>query len=214
MAKNVILSKSAALTPKADQSGSIVNICSPDWFDKREQYSVANPSSPAADLIFTGDDLNFLARVIYAEASGSAAIKDEQVRLREKLAIIHVMYNRLNVPGFDPNNWIKGKFTTFKGVAGAVKVLPGGSLSGVQFESVVGTDGSGTSKFKSTGAQSFELLNKANCRDFEECFKAIRQFLASGPQSDLNFDNFRAAGKKTPPPGQQIIGGNRFWKMK
>lgn len=214
MTKKASLSKSAALTKEADQSGSIVNICSPDWFDKREQYSVPHPSSTAADLTFCGDDLNFLARVVYAEASGSASVKDEQVRLKEKLAIIHVLYNRLNVVGFDPNNWVKGKFKTFKGVAGAVKILPSGGMSGVQFESVVGTNGSGTPKFKSTGDQDYEHLNKANCQDFEECFKAIRQFLSSGPQSALNFDNFRAAGTGMLPAGQQVIGGNRFWKMK
>lgn len=214
MATGIVLTQSATVTPNSDQTGSTVKICNPDWFDKRASYSAPNPSRPASDLTFSGDDLNFLARVIYAEASGSASVKDESVRLKEKLAIIHVMYNRLNVVGFDPNNWVQGKFTTFRGVASAVKVLPDQRRSGVQFESVIGTDGTGTSKFKSTESRAYELLSKTNCTDFDECFYAIRRFLSTGPQSDLDFDNFRAAGRAKCPPHQQVIGGNRFWKMK
>lgn len=214
MAKEITLTKTAALTPTSDQSGCTVTVCCPNWFDKRETYAPANPGVHAAELVFTGDDLNFLARVVYAEASGSASVKDDAMRLKEKLAIINVMYNRLNVVGFDPNSWTKGKFTTFKGVACAVKRLSSGSLSGTQFESVIGSDGSGTTKFKSTDEPAYEQLNKANCHDFDECFQAIRQFLAIGPQQELAFDNFRAAGSGKPPAGQTVIGRNRFWKMK
>ncbi|WP_171257035.1 hypothetical protein, partial [Acinetobacter baumannii] len=114
MAKEITLTKNAALTPTSDQCGCTVTICCPSWFDKRETYAPATPGANAAELVFTGDDLNFLARVVSAEASGSASVKDGATRLREKLAIINVMYNRLNVVGFDPNSWTKGKFTTFK----------------------------------------------------------------------------------------------------
>jgi hypothetical protein len=214
MAKDIALTKTAPLTPSADQSGCTLTICCPNWFDKRETYAPNNPAPHADELVFSGDDLNFLARVVYAEASGSASVKDSDTRLKEKLAIINVMYNRLNVVGFDPNSWTKGKFTTFRGVASAVRRLSNGGLSGTQFESVVGTDGSGTAKFKSSSAQNVEQLNKANCHDFDECFTAIRQFLTTGPRQDLAFDNFRAAGSSKPPTGQQVIGRNRFWKMK
>lgn len=214
MPNETTLTKNAALTPKSDQAGSTVSMCAPEWFDKRETFKIPNASKAIADLNFTGDDLNFLARVLHAEASGSGSLKDEVTRIKEKLAIVHVFYNRLNVIGFDPNSWTKGKFTTFKGVATAVKVLPSGGYSGVQFESVIGTDGKGTSKFKSTDGHDYEQLKKADCKDFDECFTAIRRFFSEGPQSDLDFDNFRAAGKGTAPKGQQVIGGNRFWKMK
>jgi hypothetical protein len=214
MAKDITQSTTAALTHTSDKNGCEINICCPSWFDKRDNFEVKNAPPHLADLKFSGNDLNYLARVVYAEASGSAAVKDEAIRIREKLAIVHVMYNRLNVPGFDPNNWTKGKFTTFTGVAGAVKKLKGGGLSGTQFESVIGTDGTGTSKFKSTDTPDYEQLNRANCKDFDECFKAIKKFIDEGPQENLDFDNFRAAGNGTPPKGQTAIGRNRFWKMK
>ena len=214
MANDITLSTTTALTPTSDKNGCEINICCPSWFDKRDEFEVKHAPPHLSDLKFSGNDLNYLARVVYAEASGSAAVKDEAIRIREKLAIVHVMYNRLNVPGFDPNNWTKGKFTTFTGVASAVKKRKGGGLSGTQFESAIGTDGTGTSKFKSTDRPDYEQLNKANCRDFDECFKAIKEFMDEGPKVDLDFDNFRAAGNGAPPKGQTVIGKNRFWKMK
>jgi len=208
------LSKTVPLTPRSDQKGCEVNICCPDWFDKRDEFEVVQAPKYLVDLKFSGDDLNYLARVLYAEASGSLVVKDDAVRLQEKLAIIHVLYNRLNVPGFDPNSWTKGTFTTFKGVASAVKRLQNGGVSGAQFESVIGADGLGTSKFQSTDNPDYEQLNKANCSDFEDCFKAIRKFMSEGPRPDFDFNNFRAAGSGLPPKGQTLIGRNRFWKMK
>lgn len=214
MAKDTTFSTTTALTPTSDKKGFEVKICCPSWFDKRDEFEVKQAPTHLANLKFSGTDLNYLARVVYAEASGSEMVRDETVRIREKLAIVHVMYNRLNVPGFDPNNWTKGKFTTFTGVASAVKKLKGGGLSGTQFESVIGTDGTGTSKFKSTDNSDCEQLNKVNCNDFDECFKAVKKFIDEGPKADLDFDNFRAAGSGTPPKGQTVIGRNRFWKMK
>jgi len=208
-----VISKSAPITPKSERQGCAIDFCCPSWFVAADQFKVPNPSVAAKDLMFGGDDLNYLARVLHAEASGSGAIKDDAERFREKEAIINVLYNRLNVPGYDPNNWTRGRFQTFRDVATAVKRLSGGGLSGVQFESVIGSDGSGTSKFKSTDGPVVDHLGKADCKDFEECFNAIRRFLVVGPNEHMNFDNFRAAGKKTAPKGQTVIGGNRFWKM-
>lgn len=202
------------MTAVNDKTGVSVKVCSIAPFDGAMRYQVANASANKATLQFDGTDLNYLARVLYAEASGSGAEKDAGVRGREKLAIINVMYNRINVAGFDPNDWMHGKFTTFKGVASAVKTTASGHLSGVQFASVVGADGTGTPKFKAVEGRGYETLKKADCADYNECFDAIRKFLAAGPDATLDFDNFRAAGSGTAPAGQTVIGGNRFWKMK
>jgi hypothetical protein len=207
-------SKTAKMTAVGDKTGVSVQVCAITPFDNATRYTVANASANKSTLLFDGTDLNYLARVLYAEASGSGAETDEGVREKEKLAIINVMYNRINVIGFDPNDWTHGKFTTFKGVASAVKTTASGHLSGVQFASVVGTDGTGTPKFKAVDGRGYEALKKADCADYNECFDAIRKFLAAGPDAALDFDNFRAAGSGTTPAGQTVIGGNRFWKMK
>lgn len=207
-------SKTAKMTPVTDKTGVSMQICAIAAFNDGERYQVENAAVDKATLQFDGTDLNYLARVLFAEASGSSMIPDADTRLKEKLAIINVMYNRISVVGYDPNDWNHGKFTTFKGVASAVRILANGHLSGVQFASVIGTDGGGTPKFKSVDGRGYEHLKKTDCADFIECFDAIRKFLASGPDQTLDYDNFRASGSAKPPAGQVVIGGNRFWKMK
>lgn len=204
----------AKLTPTSDQQGVAHFVCSVELLDEAKRYGVVNAPADRSKLEFDGSDLNYLARVLYAEASGSGMVPDKQVRLKEKAAIIHVLYNRLNHAGYDPNNWRKGTFTTFKGVASAVKKTTDGRLSGVQFESVVGTDGSGTPKFKSVQGRNYEVLNKPNCLDFIECVEAVKAFISGGYDQTLDYDNFRAAGSGKVPEGQTVIGGNRFWKQK
>jgi hypothetical protein len=202
------------ITPTSDREGVKHELCIVSLFDERKKYTVANAPADKADLQFDGADLNYLARVVYAEASGTAGVGDKAERMKEKSAIIHVMYNRLIRVGFDPNNWVKGKFTTFRGVAGAVRKEPKGGFSGVQFEAVIGTDGLGTSKFKSTAGRNYENFDRASCLDFEECFVAVKAFIEEGVDANIDYDNFRATGSGKPPKGQVVIGGNRFWKMK
>jgi hypothetical protein len=206
--------KTGKMTPPSDTAGVGTQVCAITTFDEAARYKVANAAPNKSTLQFDGTDLNYLARVLFAEASGSESPVDAKTREREKLAIINVMYNRIGVVGFDPNDWVHGKYSTFKGVASAVKTTADGHLSGVQFASVIGADGSGTPKFKAVQGRGYESLKAKDCSDFNDCFEAIRTFLAQGPDAALDYDNFRAAGKGKPPAGQVVIGGNRFWKMK
>ena len=93
------VSKDAALTPVDDKKGHAVFICAPEWFDERKTYKIANAPARTASLEFPGSDLNFMARVLYAEASGSAQLTDKAERDKEKSAIMNVNYFRLNVSG-------------------------------------------------------------------------------------------------------------------
>ena len=101
----------AALTPKADRAGAVVRICRPDWFDPTQTWTVNRSLSEAAALTFTGEDLNFLARALYAEAAGRGAVTDEAIRSREKTAILHVCYFRLLRRGYPSNAYIARSFT-------------------------------------------------------------------------------------------------------
>ena len=124
--------KAGKLTEKSDTKGIELKLCDPGWFDKREKYKISNAPPRTASLEFSGLDLNFTARVLYAEAAGSDQIKDKSERMKEKAAILNVKHFRLNRRGF-PNN-IKAK--TFTEVCMAPN----------QFESVFGT----TKKFKNS----------------------------------------------------------------
>lgn len=212
MTTESLLITHSALTPKSDQRGCQVDACCVEWFDKRDSLTIPNAPPHLVDLSFAGDDLNFLARVVYAEASGSAQVKDQAIRLREKMAIIHVLYNRLNVIGFDPNSWTKGKFQSFLGVASAVKKTPAG-LFGTQFESVIGPTGNGTAKFNASAYPRYMELKKYECADLAESLQAVKVFTQEGRDPKIDYDNFRAVGSKAPS-GQTVIGRNRFWKMK
>lgn len=181
----------ASITPKSDQRGHTVYVCAPPWFVNSEQLSVARPTAAAKDHKFSGADLNFLARMLYAEASGSAACPDARERHREKTAILHVSYFRIGRAGYPNAAYIA---TTFTEVAKA----PG------QFESVFKTN----TKLASSAPDKYEHLKAKECADLTECLEAIRDFLQSGPDfKAYPFDKFLAA---TGRPGWTLIGKTEF----
>lgn len=183
------MKESVKLTPTSDKSGAMVSICNPEWFDKRDLFQISNAPARTAAINFSGDDLNFVARVLYAESSGSMQLSDKNERHKEKQAILGVKHFRLNRVGY-PN---KVKAMTFKEVCEA----PG------QFESVYGS----SPKFSKSSYGQVENMKKLECSDLGEAIDAIRIFLLNGPDPDLIFDNFRG-GKGTRG---ETIGLSRFW---
>ena len=187
----VKVTKDAKLTPKPDKEGVTVKICVPDWFDEKKLYKIENAPLRTASLQFGGADLNFLARILYAEASGAQQLLDKDVRDKEKEAILNVKHFRL--ARTDYPNW-KVKHKTFTEVCSA----PG------QFESYGPPP---KAKFSDSTKSKAEGFSKSECADLIEAIDAVKSFLASGPNALYTYDNFRG-GK-----GRQgeTIGRSRFW---
>lgn len=181
--------KDAALTPVPDKKGQELIICMPNWFDGRKKYKISNAPPRTASLEFSGEDLNFMARVLYAEASGSAQLSDKDVRAKEKAAIMNVNHFRLNRKGYP-----SAAAMTFTAVCKA----PG------QFESVSDKN----VKLNSSAAVKACSLSKVECSDLDEAIEAVRSFIENGPSDTYQFDNFRGF---RPNGRGEHIGRSRFW---
>ncbi len=165
--------------------------CNPKWFDKTKSYSVSKPTSAANALTFTGDDLNFLARMLYAEATGSGACPDANERKKEKTAILHVCYFRIGRKGYPSNSYIAKTFTD-------VAKAPG------QFESVFKSN----KKLDNSAESVCKSLGVKECADLAEALAAVNEFLSSGPNfKAYPFDKFLAS---TGRAGWVKYGGNEF----
>ncbi|MET3117231.1 hypothetical protein AAKU64_001447 [Undibacterium sp. GrIS 1.8] len=184
-----VLKKTADLTPVSDKKGIEIFICDPGWFDKKQSFKITNAPTRTSSLDLFGEDLNFVARVLYAESSGSAQVQDKAERSKEKEAILNVKHFRLNRAGY-PNR-IKAK--TFTEVCKAPN----------QFESVYAS----SNKFSGSETATYPNLKKPECADLAEAIQAVKQFISSGPNSEYIYDNFRG-GKGSHG---KTIGLTRFW---
>ena len=184
------VSKEAPLTPVAEKKGHTVFICAPQWFDERKIYKIANAPPRTASLEFRGSDLNFMARVLYAESSGSAQLTDKAERDKEKSAIMNVNYFRLNRKEYPGNKVAK----TWRQVCEA----PG------QFESVYKE----SEKFKTSDGTKVDSISKAECSDLDEAISAVKAFMEAGPDPQYLYDNFRGYNPKGPGTH---IGRSRFF---
>lgn len=165
--------------------------CYPKWFDKANSYSISNPTAAAKGLTFIGEDLNFLARMLYAEATGSGACPDASERKKEKAAILHVCYFRIGRKGYPSNNYVAKTFTD-------VAKAPG------QFESVFKEN----KKLKNSDESVCKSLGPMDCADLDEALAAVNEFLTSGPNfKAYPFDKFLAS---TGRAGWVKYGGNEF----
>jgi hypothetical protein len=189
--QQTILRNEGALTPLPDKKGVVVLLCDPGWFDVRKKYKISNAPERTSSLEFDGGDLNFLARVLYAEASGTAALPDKAERDKEKEAIMNVNHFRLNRPYYPRRDYVA---TTFSLVCKA----PG------QFESVFANK----PKFLNSIDPAYNHLIKTECADLSESIEAIKNFLIKGPNADYLYDGFlgySANGRGTH------IGRSRFF---
>lgn len=186
--------KNGQVTHKgAGKKGIVVNICHVTWFNKTDQFTIANAPERTANLSFTGDDLNFLSRVVYAESSGSGMLPDKDKRDKEKEAIINVIHFRLNRRGYPRNDYIA---RTFSAVCRAAN----------QFVSVTPTP---SPKVVSSAEPVYTSLNKGDCSDLQEAIDAVKKFMGTGPNQDYAFDNFVAG--HSSKKGRVNIGGTHFW---
>lgn len=186
--------KTGELTPTSDKNGINIFVCEPEWFDTKENYKIKNAPARTSSLEFSGSDLNYLARVLYAEASGKAELLDKLEREKEKEAILNVNHFRLNRPYYPNRNYIA---KTFREVCDA----PG------QFESVF----KNRPKFLLSEKPLCLRLNKAECSDLDESLLAIKTFLDTGPNLVYLYDNFRGFN---PSGTGTHIGRSRFWLSK
>lgn len=186
-----ILTQDGKITSKAERNGIEVIICDPLWFAEKSKFKINSLSTRVSELEFTGADLNYMARVLYAESSGSGQLLDANARSQEKEAILNVKYFRLNRAEYPNRSYIA---KSFREVCDA----PG------QFESVL----NGTPKYKNSDVDLFQALNSAECKDLGEAIAAVKKFLDSGPNEDYQYDNFRGYN----PTGRgDHIGRSRFW---
>lgn len=192
MAQSPTITKESPLTELSDQSGCAVNVCCPPWFDRSKTFQVSAASAHASRLSFNGHDLNFAARVLYAEATGSQSGFADAVLAEEKQAILHVMYFRLNRRGYPSNSYVA---TSFQMVGEAPKV---------QFESVARDK----PKFARTDLISSPKLPRAECADLKKCLLAIQAFVANGPDfKKFPFDEFRDRSSR---PTWHLIANTAF----
>ncbi len=189
-----VLTKDDKVTPVSDKKGVQVAICDPEWFDVRKTMKIANAPERTASLEFSGADLNFMARVLYAESSGSGQLPDKAERDKEKEAIMNVNYFRLNRKGYPNNKYIAMNWTM-------VCKAPN------QFESVSPKN----AKLNNSAEAVCAKLIKAECADLSESIEAVRRFMQRGPNENYVYDNFRGY----MPNGQgEHIGRSRFWLSK
>lgn len=189
--EKTIIRREATLTPRSDKKGRDVYVCVPEWFDDSKKYKITNAPPRTASLEFTGTDLNFMARVLYAEASGAQQLRDKAERDREKSAIMNVNHFRLNRKGYPNRTYIATSFEM-------VCMAPG------QFESVFGTK----PKFLNSTRAKVAMLGQYECSDLEESLAAVRAFLANGPDPNYRFDGFRGYN---PKGDGKHIGRSRFF---
>lgn len=189
--QKIVLRKDGELTPTSDKKGIDIYICDPDWFDEKKKFKVVNAPNRNVAFEYSGFDLNFLARVLFAEASGSAKLIEKNERDAEKEAILNVKFFRLGRTDY-PDWRVKSK--TFTEVCSA----PG------QFESVGPPP---TSKFRDSTKSHVEKFDKKECSDFIESIDAIKRFLDAGPNTAYAYDNFRGGSGSRGT----TIGRSRFW---
>jgi RHS repeat-associated protein len=148
--------------------------CNPEFFEPG--FSITRNGRT-----FTAADLNYAARVIYAEAAPASLGGNGE----EKKAIASVLYNR-----------ISDGLPTFKAVANS-----GGFLS---------VTGENTKAFKRTDTENgkYQKLSEADCDALRESVSAIADLIVFG-SAYTQFGAFR--GGTTPlREGLTVIGGSRF----
>ncbi|CAB3964890.1 hypothetical protein BLA9940_02274 [Burkholderia aenigmatica] len=180
------------VTPKNDSAGVEVNICQPQWIAEQETFKIANSPPRTANLTFSGADLNYLARVLYAESSGAGILPDESDRRIEKEALLNVFYFRLNRKGYPRNDYIAKTFSMVCNAAG-------------QFDSLQPKP---RPKFINSGNPKYKALGKSECSDLQESIDAVQAFIAGGPNSKYIYDNFRSRSARH---SGTIIGNSKFW---
>jgi hypothetical protein len=186
-----VLTAHGQLTKKSDKKGIDVFVCDPGWFDPIKKFKISNAPTRTASLEFDGADLNFMARVLYAESSGILALPDKAERDNEKEAILNVNHFRLNRTDYPNRRYVA---TTFRMVCEAVG----------QFESVSPTN----QKLINSDDPAFNNLIKAECADLAKAIEALKRFLATGPNGNYVYDNFRGYN---PTGSGTHIGRSRFW---
>lgn len=155
--------------------------CNPNFFNGSTTFTIG-------DKTFTGDDLNFAARVIYGEAAGSAGGGTDD----ERDAMASILYNRIGVSGFRG-----GVQTTFEGAA----------LQTNAFQAVTGAERN-TRKFRNAEIVNgtYRSLDPAECADFRKSLEAIERLINNGSRYGYTY-NRPAEGRSD---GVQI-GGSRFY---
>jgi RHS repeat-associated protein len=134
--------------------------CHPDFLDPKKTYEGAGGYS------FTGKDINFAARVIFAESTGDA---------QEDLAMADVIYNRV-----ENEDWRHGRLKTLTAVV----------MQPHQFNAV--TPPGPNRKFNLSGRGKYEGLNPTDCAGLKDAIRKMLSVVMNG--SDATYTSFGAAG--------------------
>ncbi len=171
--------------------------CDPSFFNDNQSFAI---SGDANNRSFTGADLNYAARVVFAESSSITSGLGDQIN-RERDAIASVLYNRIGRTGF-PDRTAR---STFQGVANAPNA----------FQTVTG-GAAYEAKFNSSAPGQYQNLQEANvnsrgqvygggCNDLRGSVDAIRRLINYGSQYGYTSNRGGTRGQGT------VIGGSRFW---
>jgi hypothetical protein len=131
---------------------------------------------------FTGADINFAARAIFAETSSD---------VKEQIAAANVVYNRVDNKGFKTKGRVEQTLT-------AVVEAPH------QFNAV--TSPGPNRKFLSSADGSYQNLTPADCASLATAITAMTSIATGGTTADYTF--FAAAWSTT---NGVLIGATRFW---
>jgi hypothetical protein len=165
--------------------------CDPGWYDDGTSYTV---SWHGTDLTFTGADLNMAARVVFAEASGTAeAVAGNYTSQlgNERLVTAAAIFNRIGVSGYPTRE----KLQTLTAVVNASN----------QYESVFNN----TRKFANSDPSSkgYSKLSDADCNDLRAAMNAVKKLMTGkGYQPSATFQLKNDGNTK----GWHVIGGSKF----
>lgn len=130
--------------------------------------------------------MNYAARGVYGEASGSRSAGSEVAE--ERYAVASVMYNRINNPEFR-----KGSLSTFRQVLNDPGQFRGVTVAGEN------------AKFLASDPTLAAKLNQEECADLNGSIAAVRKTMDTGPGYDYTYFRGGRVGRGTR------IGGSWFW---
>lgn len=181
--------------------------CNPGFFDENGSYSV---SGWGRDARASGADLNYAARVVFAEAasmfkesrdgSGNISYSYRPDWENEFDAVASVLYNRIGKTGFSG-----GVQSTFRGVADAPNQFA--SVDGAKFNSSAPGQYQNLSQiqFKDNPPQDVNL-SPGECDNLRAGVNAIRKLIRNGSRYNYTYN----LGGTNPTQGWTVIGGSRF----
>jgi len=171
--------------------------CDPYFFNANQTFTISGDPNKRS---FTGSDLNYAARVVFAESSSVTSGLGDQLN-RERDAIASVLYNRIGRVGF-PDRTARTTFQAVANAPNAFESVTGGAAYEVKFNS------SAPGRYQNLQEERVNSRGQVyggECNDLRASVDAIRRLVELG--SKYGYTSNRGG---TRGPGT-VIGGSRFW---